>query len=179
MTEVRKYRLIIPGKSVGKESVRVENRHGRIPEKSRNFMTAIKWICRAEKVEMLERCQVDIFICLPVRYKEANRRSPAMEFEPLKRADRDNILKACHDAMEGILYRNDSHIIWGKCGYLFIDHDQPSCTVILITERNWTNFRVRGSIEDFIQENDDILRSSGMEDLVQELEQDESCGFRL
>ena len=137
----RQYSLLIDEKPVGKESVRVSKNIGRTADKSRAFMESVKWIAKAEHVKPMDCCIVDLYICVPIRVGPNGE-----ELEPKKRPDEDNVRKGCKDALQGISYSNDAHVIWGHSGYVFLDAGEKPRTLVVITECEWTEFRHRGPV---------------------------------
>jgi len=52
-----------------------------------------------------------------------------------KKPDRDNTVKAVQDALEGLLYRNDSQVFDGRIGkYIAAGNEQPHVEIIILTE---------------------------------------------
>jgi Holliday junction resolvase RusA-like endonuclease len=139
---MRQWLVEVPGKPVGKESVRVGEHSARIPGKSIEFMKQVGYEAKIAGVQMVERCFVDTYAILPVTMKKG------VECEPLVRPDRDNIEKCVNDGLHKILYTNDKNIIWGETGYFFLDADFEPRTILVITECKWTDFRI--SKEDLI-----------------------------
>ena len=134
---MRQWIVEIPGRPVGKESVdEGQGRRHRAP-KTEAFMAMVSWYGKQAGLKPVGHCIIDIYGCYPVRIEKG------MEVEPKVRADEDNITKGIKDAWHGILYKNDKVVIWGERGYLFIDHDQLPYTRVVITECEWTDFRVR------------------------------------
>lgn len=138
-----KYILIIPGRPVGKQSAQVTRKGAFIPDKSRNFMASVGQYAADAGVEVLDYCRVDIHICLPVRLKVYKTKDD-VELEPKVRPDEDNVRKTVKDGLEGIAYVNDKNVVWGECGYHFINHDLMPFTRVIITECHWTDYRRRG-----------------------------------
>lgn len=136
---MRQWVVEIPGKPVGKQSIG-QGYHGnrRKEDKTREFMKRAAWCGKQAGLQIVEHCIIDVYACLPVRIEKGQ------ECEPKVRPDEDNIRKGLKDAWQhGILYENDTVVIWGENGYLFIDHDQLPYTRVVITECEWTDFRVR------------------------------------
>jgi Holliday junction resolvase RusA-like endonuclease len=100
----------------------------------------VKLAAQHAGVELVERVKVDIAICLPMNVKHFKTK-PDVYSEPLVRPDRDNVSKSIGDALQGILVRDDKHILDGRSYYVWLRNPnaQPK-TIITITEVDWKDY---------------------------------------
>ena len=156
---MKQYRLHIPGPPVGKERPRVFNPTDRTtgkpmmkggrplilamtPKKTRNFEATIKQVAEAAGVDLLDRCKLTVVVCIPYKIKVRKTKDDLVE-EPGRRPDVDNVFKAVADALEGIAFRNDRHVLEVH-GYYMFTKNRQACTDIIIDEVEWEDYCDRG-----------------------------------
>ena len=130
-----KIRFIIPGDPVGKGRPRfAATGKGKgkcyTPAKTRSYENKVALCCRAKNINMPVipksvplRLEVEAVFAMPADLS-AKKRDEMVGTPCLKKPDADNVLKAITDAMEGILFEQDSAIhdvgatkTWGVTGY--------------------------------------------------------------
>jgi Holliday junction resolvase RusA-like endonuclease len=149
MTGFRVFTFTIPGRAVGKESVRVtgakiaKDGHPYVqryfPDKTKNFVALVKMAAKQAGIPMMERVKMDIEIGIPARIKGATARTPEQILEPMVRPDRDNVGKSINDALTGIAFKDDKHVIDGNTRYVFTKADQ-AFTRVTLREVDWTEY---------------------------------------
>lgn len=145
---MRTFTFTVPGRPVGKQSVRVtgiktaKNGHKYIgryfPPETTNFTATVKMAARQAGVELMERCRMDVEIGITVKVKAATSRTPEKLSEPLVRPDRDNVNKSIGDALMHIAYVDDKHILDGETRYVWTRG--PAFTRITLTEVDWADY---------------------------------------
>lgn len=139
------YEFEVIGKPVGKESVRFAAKAGRIftylPRKSRRYMQKIETCARMAGVGKMERCLLEITINIPCKAKTYKTR-PNEYYERLQRPDDDNVVKCVKDALEGIAYENDSHVLDTHVQFRFSKTLKEPTTYIRLQEVDWTDYLI-------------------------------------
>lgn len=152
---MKQYRLTIPGDPVGKQRPRVFNPTNRqtgqpmmkggkpliiamTPQKTRNFEATIVQMAQAADVGMMERVKLMVIVCIPYRVKVYKTKADAV-LEPGRRPDVDNVFKAVADALEGIAFRNDRHVLEIH-GYYMFTKERQARTEIIIEEVDWRDY---------------------------------------
>ena len=152
---MKHYHLHIPGPPVGKQRPRVFNptdrRTGKpmmkggkpliiamTPKKTVNFEALVKQVAEAADVGMMDRCKLTVVVCIPYRVKARKTMDDAV-LEPGRRPDVDNVFKAVADALEGIAFRNDRHVLEIR-GYYTFTKERQACTKIIIEEVAWEDY---------------------------------------
>ena len=137
----RQWIIRLPVKPVGKQNpVPIKGRMYRA-KKSDYFMSIVKVYAESVGVEMVEHCIIDVFSCYPVGLHKYKTKAD-VELEPKVRPDEDNVRKGIKDALHGILYTNDKCVHWGVNGNLYIDYGEMPQVIIVISECDWTDFRI-------------------------------------
>ena len=95
-------------------------------------------IAEAANVGMMDRVKLTVAVCIPYRTK-AYKTKPDAVLEPGRRPDVDNVFKAVADALEGIAFRNDRHVLEIHGYYVFTKAQQPR-TEIIIEEVAWEDY---------------------------------------
>lgn len=86
------------------------------PEKSRNYKELVKlsafWARPKELLSGEIRLQVDFFLPIPKRFSQLKRRL-ALEgkLRPTKKPDNSNVVKGIEDALNKVIWEDDSHIV--------------------------------------------------------------------
>lgn len=161
---LREYRFMVPGKAVGKQRGRTfiprkgdgtmvmkKDRWGqetnmpvtitKNPDETLNYQALVKQIA-AEKIDtMLDRCRVFIIVGIPVRMKTFKTKPDRYE-EPLVRPDLDNVVKAILDALQGIAFKNDKHVMQVGAKYGLMHPEARPSTQVFIWEVVWNDFMV-------------------------------------
>lgn len=112
--------LVVPGKPMGKQRVRVTRKGiAYTPKKTVNYETLIKYLY-IEKYgdKVLEgpiRAIITAYMFIP-KSTSKKRRKKMLEGKilPTKKPDWDNIGKITTDALSGIAYRDDNQIVDGR-----------------------------------------------------------------
>ena len=153
--ERRSWEFIVPGRSVGKQSVRVAQKttkSGRpyvgryFQPKTSEFIARVKLFANCAHVPMLDRCRIRIEICLPLTRKHFKTK-PTEYSEPLVRPDEDNVSKSIKDALKGIAYRDDKHVM-GRIIYYVFTFEEKASTNIIIEEVDWKEYIEKSSSSD-------------------------------
>ena len=108
------------------------------PQKTVNFEATVKQVAEAANVGLMERIKLTVIVCIPYRTK-AYKTKPDAILEPGMRPDVDNVFKAVADALEGIAFRNDRHVLEISGWYMFIEGRQ-ACTKVIIDEVRWQDY---------------------------------------
>jgi len=152
---MKQYRLTIPGPPVGKQRPRVFNPTNRqtgqpmmkggkpliiamTPQKTRTFEATIVQMADAANVGMMERVKLTVIVCIPYRIKEYKTKADAI-LEPGQRPDVDNVFKSVADALEGIAFKNDRHVLEIH-GYYAFTESRQACTKVIIDEVKWEDY---------------------------------------
>ena len=121
----------IPGEAVPKARPRVFKRKGKstavTPEKTVKYENLVKWAAhqamqKAGAVMFLGPLQASIDISLPIPSSWSSKRQEmaiAGQIAPTKRPDIDNLVKALFDAMNGIVFRDDSQVVFAVVRKLY------------------------------------------------------------
>lgn len=116
MSEVR---FIIPGKPQGKARPRLGKYCTYTPQKTVDYEKLIKSIYESEGLPKLFgaiRAEIEVVYDIPKSTtKKAAAGMLAGELYPAKKPDIDNILKIVFDALNGIAYKDDNHIVEVLC----------------------------------------------------------------
>lgn len=114
----------IPGEAVPKARLRVFKRNGKAtaitPEKTVNYENLVKWTAHQAMqkagVDMFHGpLQASIYISLPIPTSWSRKRQElaiAGRIAPTNKPDIDNLVKALFDGMNGIVFRDDSQIVF-------------------------------------------------------------------
>ena len=131
----------IPGSPIGQGRPKFStiNGHARAydPEKSRNYKAYVKLLAtqamKEQGFEMIEGpCSLDILAFFEVpKSKSKKFKERALEGleRPTKKPDLSNIVKGIEDALNGLVYKDDSSIVYLSVGKYY--SDVPRVEVIL------------------------------------------------
>ena len=111
--------ITIPGEPVAQGRARFSTMNGFVraydPAKSREYKGYVKDFARHGEFEPLEGaiCMLAVFYrSIPKSWSNKKQaEAQAMEIMPTSRPDADNYIKAVKDALNGILYKDDSQIV--------------------------------------------------------------------
>lgn len=115
--------FIVPGVAVPKARPRVTRRNGKAmtytPEKTVSFENLVSWTAQQAMKEYgcdlnSGPLRAEIGIALPVPSSWGKKVTEAAlngSVAPTKKPDMDNILKALFDAMNGIVFKDDSQVV--------------------------------------------------------------------
>lgn len=147
ITPYKSYKFTVPGRAVGKESVRTtgiktaKDGHQYIskyfPTKTTNFVATVKMAAKQAGVKLMERCLMNVEIGIPVTVKKFKTR-PDEYHEPLVRPDRDNVNKSICDALTHIAYADDKHILGGETRYVWTRG--AAFTRVTLVEVQWEDY---------------------------------------
>ena len=134
----------IPGQPMGKQRARtrtVNTKAGKsfvmsyTPKKTLNYETYIKelFVIKYPNYKILEGAiSVDIIAYLTIPMSKSKKQKELMRegaIQPTTRPDGDNIQKAIFDALQGIVFKNDSQIVSGSFKKIY--SDSPRVDVII------------------------------------------------
>jgi len=131
-----KYTVTIPGEPTGKGRPRVTKWGTHTPEKTVLYENLIKLMAEPEITNgMLEGplvMTIEAFYSIPKSAsKKLREQMIRREVRPTKKPDTDNIAKTCGDALNGIWYKDDSHIVDEHVSKWY---GEPACVVIEVEE---------------------------------------------
>ena len=128
------YLFSIPGEPTGKARPRVYGKHAVTPEKTVLYENLVKMMAQESMAfggRMLEgplRIEVECLYSIPVSASKKKQREMAEgRIRPTKSPDADNCLKVVADALNGIMYKDDSQIVEA----LVTKNYDKSCRVIV------------------------------------------------
>lgn len=113
----------VPGSPIGQGRPKFSTINGRAkaydPEKSRNYKAYVKLLAtqamKEQRFTMIDGpCCLDIIACFEVpKSKSKKFRQAALEGRelPTKKPDLSNIVKGIEDALNGLVYRDDAHLV--------------------------------------------------------------------
>ena len=111
-------RFTVEGRPVGKERARVGKRGGHTPAKTRAYEQKVGWAAIAAGAQRAG-LQAPFSIELKIWY--ADRRQP----------DTDNVMKACKDALEGVIWKNDREVTKDSSENMGIDRGNPRVEILV------------------------------------------------
>jgi Holliday junction resolvase RusA-like endonuclease len=121
----------IPGEAVPKARPRVFKRNGKAtaitPAKTVNYENLVKWTAhqamqKAGAVMFHGPLQASIYISLPIPSSWCRKRQEmaiAGQIAPTKKPDIDNLVKTLFDAMNGVVFRDDSQVVFAVVRKLY------------------------------------------------------------
>ena len=133
--------VAIPGSPIGQGRPKFSTINGHAkaydPEKSRNYKAYVKLLAtqamKEQGFEMIEGpCSLDILAFFEVpKSKSKKFKERALEGleRPTKKPDLSNIVKGIEDALNGLVYKDDSSIVYLSVGKYY--SDVPRVEVIL------------------------------------------------
>jgi len=122
------YRLFVPGKPFGKQSVRAGKTFAYMPKKTVDYLNFMKllWIQKyGNKTLPHEAYQVDAYCCfIPPKSTSKKRRELMLKGKILytKKPDRDNIEKSIGDGLNGLAWSDDSYIVLGETAKVYREY---------------------------------------------------------
>lgn len=132
----------VKGMPVGKQRARV-TRHGYAytPKKTVDYEDDIKAAAKSAGVTECTRCHISVRVYLPTKRKQFKRK-PTEHSEPLLRADLDNIVKCVLDALDGVAYRNDRHVLGVGARFYFITRKSATPYIeVDVRGAKWEEYR--------------------------------------
>ena len=136
--------LTIPGQPMGKQRARtrsVNTKAGKsfvmsyTPKKTLNYETYIKelFVIKYPNFELMESAiNINIIAYLTIPMSKSKKQKELMRdgsILPTTRPDGDNIQKVVFDALQGIVFKNDSQIVQGSFRKIY--SDQPRVDVVI------------------------------------------------
>lgn len=111
-------------KPIGKQRVRVTRNGTYTPPKTKEFQEQIRWMTKQQGVEYLTgalQCTIRAEFAVPKSYSKKKRKELLERWFHTNKPDADNIAKAVLDALNGLLYEDDSQVVdlniykvWGE-----------------------------------------------------------------
>ena len=157
----REYKLIIPGRSVGKQETQVFTgrrkdgstfRQGVKPQKSKNFHALVRDIAARSDIPLLPYARLRIIVALPFTIARKRKTKPDMWKYPGVRPDTDNVMKIIKDALQGVIYINDKLCIDDGGRYMWLMPWEKPYTEILIREMDAAKYASKEA-KRYIREN--------------------------
>ena len=143
----REYKIIIPGKPVGKQETEVftnrrrdgsSYRHGVKPQKTRDFYDSVYKTARFEAarqgIPLMPYARIRVIVALPFTIARKRKTKPDMWKYPGVRPDTDNVKKIIRDALQGIIYGNDKNCLFDSGQYRWLLPWAEPYTEIVIQE---------------------------------------------
>ena len=129
----------VPGEPQGKGRPRFSRYtgHAYTPDKTRIYEDTIRWCYSdaAGDARFPDDASILMFVTAYIKMPARTSKRKAADMKmgiirPLRTPDVDNILKVCQDALNGICYKDDSHIILGHVEKFY--SDDPRVEVVLM-----------------------------------------------
>lgn len=151
--------IVIPGEPVAQGRVRFSTQHGHVraydPPKSRAYKLYVCNYVKRQKPTMLTGaiCMLAVFYkSVPKSWPKKKRAEAlAMELMPMERPDADNYLKALKDALNGVLYKDDSNIILPIPFKAY--SDEPRVELFMASNINWLS--ALGALQKIVRSEED------------------------
>ena len=128
----------IPGEPVGKGRARsTASGHHYTPEKTRQYEEAVGYIAlqaMAGKQPLVQACRIELVVLCGIpksASKSARQEMMAGNVRPTKKPDTDNCLKAVKDAINRIVYVDDSLVVEDEVKKFY--SDTPGTTAYIYT----------------------------------------------
>lgn len=138
--------IFIPGKPKGKQRPRVVRGHAFTPQETKDYEQMIANLYRAMHGEMFEGyVEVEIIanFAIPKSYSKKKREQIKYgQIRPAVKPDIDNIIKIVLDALNGIAYKDDTHVIEvaAKKAYTMDEKNEG----VYISVKNYVDWRCFG-----------------------------------
>lgn len=119
---------------IPKARPRFEKGHVYTPQKTKNFETAVAFTARnamANQPPMTTPCRLEIYALFspPARWPKW-KRAAAMGKPYTSKSDADNMIKACCDAMNAVVYTDDRLVAHAAIERYYGERDQFRVTVL-------------------------------------------------
>lgn len=130
-------KFVVPGKPQGKGRPRfTRSGHAYTPEKTRAYERQIADVARAaigpqQPLDCALRLELLIVFAPPASWSKKRRALALSGFaRPMVKPDADNVVKAFGDALEGIVYVNDTQLVEIAARKVYGETDHVSVTVL-------------------------------------------------
>lgn len=140
---MREYKLIIPGKPVGKQETQVFTgrrkdgstfRQGVKPQKTRNFHALVRSEAAKLDIPLMDYARIRVIVALPFTIARKRKTKPDVWKYPGVRPDTDNVKKIIRDAIQGVVYSNDKNCLFDAGCYRWLLPWEKPYTEVIIQE---------------------------------------------